>query len=53
MVSLWLIVLAMPVVIVDSKVSTDTKLILDAYYGVLANLAVAITFDILSKRKKR
>ena len=53
LVSVWLIVLVMPVVIVDSKLSTDTKLVLDAYDGVLANLAVAITFDILSKRKKR
>jgi len=44
---LWLVMLAMPIAIVESKLSPD------AYYGLLGNVAVAITFDILGKRNKR
>lgn len=52
LVLIWLVMLGLPFVIVDSKLSTDTKLILGFYYGVLGNLAVEITFGIIEQRRK-
>jgi len=52
LVLIWLVMLGLPFVIVDSRLSTDTKLILGFYYGVLGNLAVEITSRIIEQRHK-
>jgi hypothetical protein len=53
LVLIWLIVLVIPAAAWDANLPTEIQALVDVYDGVLANVAVAITFDILGKRKKR
>jgi hypothetical protein len=53
LVLLWLLVLAIPAAAWDANLPSEIQALIDVYDGVLANVAVAIMFDILGKRKKR
>jgi hypothetical protein len=53
LVLLWLLVLVIPAAAWDANLPTEVQTLVVAYDGILANVAVAITFDILGKRKKR
>jgi len=44
LVLMWLIVMTVPVAIQESKLPAETQQTLDDYYGLLAGLAVSITF---------
>jgi hypothetical protein len=51
LVLLWLVVLAVPAAVTATDLSPEVQAALDAYDGILAALAVEITFRILDKRK--
>jgi hypothetical protein len=53
LVLVWLIVLVIPVAAWDANLPPEVQALVDAYDGILANVAVAITFDILGMRNKR
>lgn len=53
LVLVWLLVLVIPAAAWDANLKPEIQALVDAYDGILANVAVAITFDILGKRKKR
>jgi hypothetical protein len=51
LVIVWLLVLVMPAAIATSRVSSETKLILDAYYAAIPAIAVEVTRSLLHKAK--
>jgi len=51
LVLVWLLLLAMPVAIVDAKLSQEAQQAAEAYYAVAVALAVKITFRIVDTRK--
>jgi hypothetical protein len=53
LVLVWLLVLVIPAAAWEANLPPEVQALVDVYDGVLANVAVAITFDILGKRKKR
>jgi hypothetical protein len=53
MVILWLIVLVGPEAIMKANPSSGVTGTLDAYYGVIGAIAVAVTADYYQKRKRR
>lgn len=53
LVLLWMLVLVIPAAAWDAKLSPEVQALVDAYDGILASVAVAITFDIFGKRNKR
>ena len=53
LVLIWLVVLVIPAAAWDANLPPEVQALVDVYDGVLANMAVAITFEILGKRNKR
>jgi hypothetical protein len=53
LVLMWLIVMTVPVAIQESKLPTETQQTLNDYYGLIAGLAVSITFLIAPKLMKK
>lgn len=51
LVLIWLIVLVIPALVQQANLSPEIQVTLDAYDGVLAALAVGVTFRFLDKRK--
>ena len=49
-VILWLLVLVGPEAIMKANLSSGATAMLDAYYGAIAAIAVAVTIDYLQKR---
>jgi hypothetical protein len=52
LVLMWIIVMITPIAIQESKISGGTQQSLNDYYGLIAGLAVSITFLIAPKLKK-
>ena len=50
-VLVWLIIFAMPAAVEMSKLPSDSQATVDAYDGIIASIAVAITAAILAKLK--
>jgi hypothetical protein len=53
LVLMWLVIMTVPVAIQESKLPAEIQQTLDDYYGLLAGLAVSITFVIAPKLMKK